>query len=141
MAVLTELVLANPQEAEAVGKASVPIRQWEGLDAKGHNEITLGTLLAILRGEQITDDTFLDCPCLYEGSQEGPWVYALPQELADAILGLEEARLGDVVNQWCDTEELEELPPDQARDFLRALKALFVAAQERGKSVLMWTSL
>ncbi len=145
MGVLTDLVIAAESEAPDVVAATVPIEQWTGLDAKGHNEVTFGILSHILNGgtvESVDLDTFVDgFDCLAAQSEEGPWVTRFPAALVRVLSELPDDQASAAAKEWCRAEELQDVDLVSCHEFLLQLRALALQAEAVGKTLLMWNSL
>src|SRR2546425_12099398 len=48
MGVLTDVVIAGRDEAQKIGESNVPSKEFPGIDAKGIDQVKIGTLYAIL---------------------------------------------------------------------------------------------
>ncbi len=76
MGVLTDVVIADEGEAEAVATERVPAKRWRGIDAKGIDQVKLATLWARLaqRGLDVESIVKLttDFATLFEVSEGGP---------------------------------------------------------------------
>ena len=141
MGVLTDLVIADQSEAEAVARSSAPWGQWRWVDAKGHNEFTLGALLCILRGESYLEAVSEEFPLLAQASEGGPWVFAVPETLLGALERLDDGRIPGAVSEWLRTEEMRDADREGAEILVRELKGLAAEALSRRKPILMWISL
>src|SRR5690349_13348511 len=94
MGVLSDIIIADPSEAGAINKmAGSHLKHWPCLESKGIDTIKLGTLSQILNSRSLDDvDTvarFMMDRCLDEASEDGPWVYDLPPELASSLASLD----------------------------------------------------
>ena len=140
MSVLTDLIIADKNEAETVAVSIAPLEQWQGIDAKGQSQITLGTLLCILRDESY-DESVLDAfPLLAQESEDGAWVFAVPDELVSGLHQLEDTQIPMIVSEWRKSEEMQDVNYN-VESFFRELKSLATEAVSQQKSVLMWVSL
>jgi hypothetical protein len=146
MGVLTDFVVADLADAGRIGECAVPSRDFGGIDAKGVDQIMMGTLYAILSGTPhdprflVSQESFL-----YTASDEGPWVQLVPQDMVIRLSNLPEDDVSRVADEWCKTEEFD---PKHSRwaagdvqRFLREIAALSRKAVAENKSLLMWTSL
>src|SRR6266566_5252179 len=92
MGVLSDIVIADKSEAEAIGASKNPSAEWEGAAWKTIDPVKLGTLWSILRGEPLDLDGVMakvrEIQLLHEASDDGPWVYHLPAPLRDALADL-----------------------------------------------------
>jgi hypothetical protein len=141
MGVLTDLILADKSAAEEIAQLSHPSSMWRVVDAKGHNEITLGTLLCILRGEDYNEAALDEFPLLAQKSEEGPWVFAIPDALVISLNQLDSSQIPKVVYEWLKTEEMLGYEHDDAEKFVVELKALATEAISQQMPILMWVSL
>lgn len=143
MGVLTDFVIAHAEDAQRVGDSDCPSEDFGGLDAKGIDVVKLGTLHAILNGTEY-DPTF-DCPLLYSPSEDGPWVFQVPEDLVHQLANASDTDLPRVAEVWASTEEF--CPPygnwssEEVRQVLEELAALCRKAVAEGKELLMWASL
>jgi hypothetical protein len=140
MGVLTELVLASIDEADAVAREPVPSRRWTGIDVKGHNSVTFGQLLAILRDVDWTPEIFGD-ELVASGGDDGPWVTSVPSDFVTEVGALADARLEEIAEAWATTEELEHFSVEQTLDTLTRVRGLCRRAREERATILLWMSL
>jgi hypothetical protein len=140
MGVLTELVLAPIDDADAVAREPVPSRRWTGVEIKGHNSVTLGQLLAIVRDVDWEPEIFGD-ELVASGSDDGPWVTSVPDDFVVEVGGLGDDKLDEIAEAWATTEELEHLAVDDTRAVLVAVRDLCRRAHEEHATVLMWMSM
>lgn len=140
MGVLTDLVIANTDKAENVAHSIAPLNEWRGIDAKGHSQITLGTLLCILRGDDYGETVLEEFPLLAQASEDGAWVFAVPQDLVTALHQSDDAQIPTIVTEWLKSEEMQNANYN-VENFLRDLKNLVTEAVSQQKSVLMWMCL
>lgn len=141
MGVLTDLVIADKSEAENVANSFEPSSEWNGFDAKGHNEITLGTLLCILRNKQFDVDIAEEFPLLAQASEDGAWVFEVPNDLVIRLNRLNDSEIPDIASKWLQTDEMKDADNDYAENFINELKLLATESLNQQKSILMWTSL
>ncbi len=141
MGVLTDLIIADKSEAERIANSSAPCSEWSGFDAKGHSEITLGYLLCILRGEDYDETVSDEFPFLAQASEEGAWVFELPNDLVVGLNNLSDGQIPKIISQWLETEEMQSADSDYAENFIKDLKSLATESISRQKSILMWMCL
>jgi hypothetical protein len=146
MGVLTDFVVASPAEAKRVGDSANPLKQFAGVDAKGIDQVTMGTLYAILLGTPDTPEFMIDeASLLYTASNDGPWVQRVPQDMVDRLAKLSDDDIPKVAEEWVKTEEFDPMysswTPTTLVWFLRALVVLSRKAVAEDKAMLMWTSL
>ena len=83
------LIIANPADASQVGESQNPNLEFEGLDAKGIEQVKLSTLYAILAEEPYNPDFMTDDEAyLYTASDEGPYVQKVPDDLVHRVATL-----------------------------------------------------
>ena len=109
MGVLTDVVIADEGEAEAVATERVPAKRWRGIDAKGIDQVKLATLWARLaqRGLDVESIVKLttDFAALFEVSEEGPWVFRIPRPLVELLADLDDQGAVTTAVEWASTEE------------------------------------
>lgn len=146
MGVLTDFVVAGYDDAERIGESDVPSREFNGIDAKGMDQVRMATLHSILSGTEydpgfLVDDEYFQ----YTGSSDGPWVQRLPEEFTRSLAELTPERLSAVATEWSQTEEFEpEYSVWSFEDitaFLGALHAMAKNAVVSNQAIFMWTSL
>jgi hypothetical protein len=142
--VLTEVVVAEVAEAPEV---LVGPRQprWTTLQLKGLDTIKLGTLAFILQDRDITDvDAVVDYSefeLLASDSDEGPWVFRIPDDLITSLATAADVSLAEVSSKWAETEELEmdSWSEQDASEVVGEIAGL--ARLAGGRPVLLWMSL
>jgi len=72
-------------------------------------------------------------------STNGPWVFAIPEELRSHLARLDDQSAGDLATLWADCEELQDdgVSREEAHEILLGV----VDAARRGGSLLLWLSL
>lgn len=145
MGVLTDFVVASPKDAKRVGKSSCPSKDFKGLDAKGIDTVKLGTLYAILIGEQFDPSFMTDDALRFAASEEGPWVFEVPSHFVELLAELKDKELKAAATKWAKTEEFspkyDNWPAAEVKQMLAKLVALCKQAVSEDKAVLMWMCL
>ena len=148
MGVLSDLVIANPQEAQDVAQCDNPAREWEGIEIKTLDPVTLGSLWAILT--KVSDDEAVgklvdQIALLHEVSDNGPWVYTNPKPVERRPGGsighgsLRKCR--PVAEAWAATDELECWEYEEVEAVLLEVADLADTARLQDKDLLMWICL
>jgi hypothetical protein len=148
MGVLSELVVADESDAEAIAASDNPTRDWDGISWKTIDAIKLSTLWAILGDSSLGVEEVMgrarQFPRLSRRTEDGPWVMGVPCRLIDLLAGLDgedEARLVQVAEAWAVTEEFQGWEPSEVREVLRDIVDLADTARLEGKGLLLWMSL
>jgi len=142
MGILTDLIIAGKSEAETISHSLSPIKEWQGFDGKGHNEITLGHLLCILRDEEFSEAVWTEFPLVAQASDDGPWVFALPDDLAVKLNQLNKNEIPVIAAKWLtNNDDMKNFQNDHAQNFIEELKLLASESISHQKSILMWMSL
>lgn len=117
---------------------------FDTVDAKGvDHTVVLGQLIAILRGVEWTA-TLCDGRMVEEASgdlEEGPWVFALGDDVRDELAGLSPDALPGLAERWVRTDELSGVPPSDVVPVLEALRGLAARARDAGEHLYEWCSL
>ena len=144
MGVLTDIVIADRTDAERVGRSPCPYTTFDGIDAKGIDTVKLGTLSGILTNSPFDPD-FIANDCLFQGGDEGPWVFEVPSTFVRHLASLISKELLHTGTRWAASEELspryDHWPAEDVHEVLGRLVALARRAVEAKKSVLIWMSL
>jgi hypothetical protein len=143
MGVLTDILVADESEASAIASEGVPTKRWHGIDAKGIDQVKLGTLWALLTEQAYKSELIADFISLHEVSEEGPWVYRVPGSLVKLLAELDDKRAAKTSLTWAATEEfeLDGWEGSQVRSFLDQLRSIARDATAKRKGLLMWMSL
>jgi hypothetical protein len=144
MGVLTDIVIANESEAKAIATSSVPSREWPGIDAKGIDQVKLGTLWALLTGQDFKVESVVnEFVTLHEVSEDGPWVFRVPPQIVKLLADLDDERANTTALAWAATDEfvLAQWEGGAVRSILDELRSLARSANATSKSLLMWMSL
>jgi hypothetical protein len=146
MGVISTLLVARPNEAEAVLASDEPSRTWDGFSYRGLDRIKLATLWALVESNFDNDrlNDRLDQIRTIPQGDKGPWVDILPttmlSELA-SIAVMEEDDQARVAELWGKTNEFRYWDRSKVIDLLRSIGDAAETAQLDGKTLLLWTSL
>jgi hypothetical protein len=136
------LVAGTNADIERIGESQTPSRDFDGIDIKGIDTVKLGTLHSILTGEEF--ETLLpQYDPVYESSEEGPWVFQIPDGFTSRLASLSPAERTAVADQWAATEEfaLDGWSPSDVGASLDAICALAASAGSSERSLFLWMSL
>lgn len=142
MGILVDVVIAEEAEAGALAQHEAPLQRWRGTEVKGLDPVKVGTLLGIVCEEPVDDDLADEFAPLAEGSEDGPWVFAIPERLVDALAELPAAAVTGVARVWAGTDELraDRWSKGSAEQVVAKLSALAADARREGKQLLAWMS-
>lgn len=147
MGLQTDIVIAHPDEAQAIADSDGPATDRPGFTFNGFDRVQLCTLLSLLKaGGPDTDfEHYLDRIEVFNASSgEWPVVSVAPNELVvelAAVAGLEESEFGALASAWAATEEFAGWSAADVRDLLREIGDLAESASLQGKCVMLWQSL
>ena len=146
MGVLTDIVLAGTNEAKKVEASDGPSREFPGIDAKGIDQVRMGTLYAILTSTEYDPGFMLDEESVIEPDDEdGPWVQIVPQEMVLLLSELPDAGIPAVADQWSKTEEFQPEYSSWSQEdilkFLEQIRSLSKKALTDNKTMYMWMCL
>jgi hypothetical protein len=123
MGVLTDFVVADAADAQRVCDSDNPGREFDGIDAKGIDQVKMGTLYAILTDAEY-DPSFMTSEesFLCSASDDGPWVQLVPQDMVDRLARIADVDMDRVAEKWFQTEEFSSKysgwSPNDVRTFL-----------------------
>jgi hypothetical protein len=145
---LTDIIIARPEEAAAINDPEADhLEQWDCLESKRIDTIKLDTLAEIVAcltaGDGEAAATFKTGDVLHQRSDEGPWIYLVPDLLTSALAALDADAEESVAAKWAETEEfqLDRWQAVDVEDYLHDLIVYARKAREAGKSLLLWMSL
>lgn len=146
MGVLTDVYVADTGEAFDLKRELPGNDQWEGIDLKGHSQITLAELWNVL-DPSIDPITAMEQFELLTGDdEEGPWVIKLPDQLVKCLCEADTSSLDSIHEKWINSEDMREMVMDDedakaVKEQLRSLRSLAQEATDTQKSLLMWVCL
>jgi hypothetical protein len=143
MGVLTDFVVAEASDAKRLGDDR---ESFDGIEAKGMDQVRMGTLYALLTKTEY-DPSFLtsDDSFAYTASDDGPWVQPIPADMVNRLARLSSAEMKQAGDAWFQTEGFDPKYSRWSRDdvswFLSQIQQLAIRATSEGKSLFMWTCL
>ncbi len=144
MGVLSDIIVADRGEAAAINDAEGKhLAKWPCLESKGIDTVKLGTLWAIMSGTEY-DANFLGSESMLdEPTDEGPWVFLIPDALVSAVAELDAERIETVAREWANTEEfqLDRWPPDVVVGYFKEFVEFARRARSQKKDLLLWMCL
>ena len=148
MGVLSDIIIANADEAEAINAAvGAHGKQWDSLPSTGIDAIKLWNLKQILAGQSLDDvqaaASYMTKDVLAQQSEDGPWIFKIPDELKAAVAALQPDAEKKVAAAWAITEEfvLDRWKPAVVEQYLHDLVLHARKAQAASKSLLLWMAL
>ena len=147
MGILTDLVIADVADAEAVLDAPTHTPKWKAIEAKGVETIKLSTLAFILEGKPLDIEPVVEFSKgftqLASAGDEGPWVFLVPATLTVNLAKVSDANMPKVVDAWHLTEELQldRWSKSDVSVLLKEMRGLAADSVKAGKPILLWMSL
>ena len=159
MAILTDVLVASPFEAEAICRYSGGhFENWPCWQAKGFDSLIFSDLLRALGAEADAESLSRSDTLIYMETQDGPWVFHLPDVIPETLSTLEDDEIPDLAKRWLQGEnagyDLFErwLPGEKPAGFedavvesvvweLKDLRNLSKQALAADKSLLLWVCL
>ena len=142
MGVLTDLVIADEDDANRIAHSQYPLGEFTGIDIKGIDSVKLTTLHSILSGMPF-EDLLAQYKPVIEASEDGPWVFLLPNDIVERLANLDESGITNISDQWGITEEfqLDRWSQNDVTTVLNDIVNLTRQASAQGKHVFAWMSL
>jgi hypothetical protein len=144
---LIDILIADESDAATIASSHAPLESFPGIPAKDIDHAKLAKLALILNGLAITTpavrETVRSFRQLHESSEDGPWVYKVPDELAGKLAGLSSERRAEVTQAWAREEEFARDAWDgtQVAEFVDSISDLATEARARAKQLLLWMAL
>jgi hypothetical protein len=146
MGVLSDYLLASESEAEA-GADSIPLDSPDRIPLKGIQHVEISRLQCQLTGREWTPEVIDEYPIVFQGSEEGPWVFRLPAELVDRLARLAKDEIDAAATTWWSIDEFQPHGGLQGADLadirtcLVRLAELAKRGRETGKDLYLWLCL
>lgn len=142
MGILTDLLIADEDDATQIANSQYPLGEFTGIDLKGIDSVKLTMLHSILSGVSWEDLQSQYIP-IAEGSDDGPWVFLLPKDLIDNLTKLDQSGVIQIGSQWGKTEEfqLDKWKQEDVITILQKIVQLARQAANQGKRIFMRMSL
>jgi hypothetical protein len=141
---LTDLVVASPEEAAAVSASANRRSAWPCFESKGLDNATLAALWSAI--DPSTDAKALEgdaCVVFSGPGREGPWVFELPGDFTRTLAALPRDSFLPVADRWVKSPELSHarLSGSSVVPVVEALSAIAAVAAQKNKALLLWMSL
>lgn len=143
---LTDLIAANPEEADAILSTQGHATVWPTLEAKTVDHVKLASLAFILRGLPPDDTPVIEYMKKFKevgaAGEEGPFMFQVPSDLVGLLAAIPSSRFEAFGEAWVRTEEAQRdgWSASQTASFLRELSAFAASAKSQSKGMLLWLS-
>lgn len=141
------VIRAREEEAGDIVAAGGPFLsedRWPALFVGPAASLEMGSLTACALGLDdagVQDLAARDARVIAEGDPDaGPWLIALPDELAPALRALDAAGISEVAWQWAARDDVRSYPKDQVEQTVGALAELAKDARS-GEHLMLWIEL
>jgi hypothetical protein len=144
---LIDILMADESDAPAIGNSIYPLETFPGIAAKQVDQVKLAELALILDGLVPNTPAVVEMvetfTMLHESSDEGPWVYMIPDQLVAELAGLDAERRTEVAKAWASKGDFKGAGWEgtAAKEFVDAISGLASVAQTTGKLLLLWMAL
>lgn len=142
----TDILIADPHEAQEVADSESPTAERDGFTFIGFDRVQLCTLLSLLKSGTWDScfEYYLEAIDVVRSStNDWPVVSVLkPKEVAElaAAASLESSEFQRVATSWAATEEFEGWAGSDVRDLLQGLVDLADSAALQKKCIMIWQS-
>jgi hypothetical protein len=133
MSTAADLILATPDDVQAIVESDYPLGKFKGVSADGLDPLKLAALHWALV-QRTLKDLLPDYHPVAEASPQGPWLVRVPDELIAALSKISPTDQPGVVAKWASTRQAQEAgwSEQDAEDYLgRLLPFARTAAFER----------
>jgi len=139
---VSEFVVAAESDAEKIAGSENPAAEFDGVEMKGIDVVKLGVLQSALSGRPLVQ-LFPEYKTLAEGSDDGPWVTRIPDELVSALASMTDEERRRASDKWSKAEEFT-MEQWESADVATALDSICEIARKAvsaRKALLLWNSL
>ena len=140
---LTDFVVADPSEAEAVSSSTTRSSTWPCFESKGLDNSVLAALWSALDPSADSSSLEGEKHLIFMQGKGGPWVFNVPSELVAGLSVLSPSLLLQTAERWVEQPDLKRAgwrAPDVA-PAIEALSAIASTAISKKKCLLLWMSL
>jgi hypothetical protein len=137
-----EFVARSESEANAICQSRTAAEDYDGFAYKNITPVELAQLQALISGRPFAS-VFSDYKHLASASDQGPWVYRVPDEFALVLARMNDNDILTAAAKWLETEELQlmEWDEDAAVETLRGIREVARRVVPGKTSLLLWNSL
>ena len=138
MGTLVNIVIADEDEAEAIGESNQPVDEWVGLEARDLDKSKFITLHCLLTGDGIEDAVYGYEPLYF--IEDGPQVLRIPDEMTARLARYDDEALEEVVQELAATEDFEQsdLAEEDIHAFMEEFAELARKADTGEKTLFIW---
>jgi len=140
--VLSDLIVGDSGDAEKIAESVTPSEEFDGIDIKGIDTVKFTMLHALMTGRPY-EELLSEYDPAFEVSEDGPWVYVIPDELVSRLASLHQHELRGIGDRWAQTDEfrLDGWEPDLVVTTLGQICEHAAKAFSSHRSLFLWMSL
>ena len=143
MGMLTDYIIAERSDAAAIGRSWPQPQEWPCLQMTWLDNSMLAALAMAWNDKSQAEKLESDAPVAGKTTNEGPWVFCLPDDFRDRLAALMPNQTSTLAEAWAQ-QEAPQSGGWTAADLEPLLGNLHEFAQRavrEGKSILLWVSL
>lgn len=140
---LTDFVVASPDEASTVSSSSSRHLTWPCFQANGLDNSVVAALWSALDPTADASSLEGEACLVFQAAKEGPWVFNLPTPLVAGLASLPPESLLAVADRWVAQPELVHAgwQGSDVAPAIKALKGIASTAVQQNSALLLWMSL
>lgn len=138
MGILTNIIAADEDEAEAIGESSRPVEEWSGIERRSIDTAKIATLHCLLTGDEFDQAVGAYEPVYV--AEEGAVVLRVADEVMEKLATLDEEMLERVAEELAATEEfeMEQWEAEEVQALVMDLADLARLADSQGQVLFVW---
>ena len=138
MGILTNIIAADEDEAEAIGESSRPVEEWSGIERRSIDTAKIATLHCLLTGDEFDQAVGAYEPVYV--ADEGAVVLRIADEVMEKLATLDEEMLERVAEELAATEEfeMEDWDAEEVQALVMDLADLARLADSQGQVLFVW---
>ncbi len=142
MGILADVFVASPEDAEHYENAlhAAQAQRFERVPFSGVTPPEFQQLWAMLDNADFDASRHV-LEDLTAGGADESWLYRFPDGFVQGLAAIDDARLDDLVQSWCDLDELLDADPDKVLRGLAAIRQLSRSALASGRGLYLWGSI
>jgi hypothetical protein len=140
---LTDLVVANPEEAAAVSSNSNRAAIWPCFSANGLDNSVLAALWSALDPAVDSSPLEGEAHLIFSEDKAGPWVFHLPGSFVTKLSSVTPESVVTAAERWVKHPELAHAgwSASDVAPAIEALSQIASTAEKMQKALLLWMSL
>lgn len=134
MGILSDIFISTDQQVQLLASDQSPIPTLPGIVAKSIDPVKLAKLWCLLTKQRFSLELIDDFLLVRELSTEGPWIFRLPADLANKLIGQQPEHILQLGQAWAVTTAEFQLDGWATSDVIKLLQDMFHLAKRAAQN-------